>query len=185
MKGKQRNIISLFCFKMNQGMNSHETDELPLYARSRNASGEEELICLGFFAPEHLRPMISRKEATMGPKGKLRCVILTAEAPAILRARALSSAGATQALSTTYTEDLYPDTPEQLAYKGEHEIPLTVTATMITLRKYRGPKVGFVPWGDNDRFARRRFNPDLIRPLHYSDRAAMAAKTPPAGTPKE
>ncbi len=133
---------------------------------------------LGFFPPDYLRPLLSRQEARFQKVHNQRACVLTDTAPAALRVRALSSSSATKSLSTTYTEDLYPDSPEQLAHKKKHDIAVTVTATRVTLKKYRGPAVGFVPWGPTEGFRRRRFNPDCIKPLFWSARAAELALRP-------
>jgi hypothetical protein len=163
-------------------VDANDTEEIPLYARERSEDGTEVIKCLGWFPPEIIRPMFTRKEATFVKMGQQRAAVLKADAPALLRARALSSSGATQALSTTYTEDLYPDSPEQLRHKKENGIPLTVTATVCTLKKYRGPKVGFVPWTANDRFKRKRFDPDRIKPQFPTVRIAERSVRHPAGS---
>lgn len=154
-------------------------EDVALFAPSRDQQGKLYLEFLGFYPPEVLRPLISRKEAKFEKKGNDRRVVLTASAPALLRVRALSSSGATQALSTTYTEDLYPDSPEQLDHKKKNEISVTVTATTISLKKHRtdrnGCSLGFVPYNPTEGFRRRRFNPDRIRPLYWSARAAEFA----------
>lgn len=133
---------------------------------------------LGFFSPDVLRPLLSRKEARFQKVHNQRACVLTDTAPASMRVRALSSSSATKSLSTTYTEDLYPDSLAQLDHKKKNDIAVTVTATRITLKKYRGPNVGFVPWKDSDTFRRRRFNPDRIKPLFWSPRAAERALRP-------
>lgn len=167
-------------------MNCAETEDIPLYAPGRDSSGAVTLDFLGFYPPEVLRPLISRQEARFEKKGQERRVVLTASAPPLLRVRALSSAAATQALSTTYTEDLYPDSAEQLAHKKKNDIPVTVTASIVTIKKHKtdrnGKSLGFQPWNPLEGFRRRRFNPDRIRPLYWSARAAEAALRPAATT---
>lgn len=159
-------------------MNATETIETPLYVTCRDMLGRPAFDFLGFFPPEYLRPLLSRKEARFQKVHNQRACVLTETAPAALRVRALSSSSATKSLSTTYTEDLYPDSPETLAHKKNHDIAVTVTATTISLKKYRGPDVGFVPYGPTEGFRRRRFNPDYIKPLFWSARAAELALRP-------
>lgn len=156
-------------------MDSAEQIETALYAPGRDLFGKPVFEFLGFFRPDFLRPLLSRKEARFQKVHNQRAIVLTETAPATLRVRALSSSSATKSLSTTYTEDLYPDSPAQLAHKKEHDIPVTVTATVTTIKKYRGPKVGFVPWGPTEGFRRRRYDPDHLRPIHWSARAAELA----------
>ncbi len=163
-------------------MDAAETIETALYQPMKDMLGRPCFEFLGFFSPDVLRPLISRKEARFHKVHNQRACVLTETAPASLRVRALSSSSATKSLSTTYTEDLYPDSPEQIAHKKKHDIALTVTATRITLKKYRGPKVGFVPWTDADGFRQRRFNPDRIKPLFWSARAAEIALRPQPAT---
>ncbi len=153
-------------------MNALDFDDVPLYVSEGQIAGKEQFTFLGFFAPDIIRPMFSRKEAKFHHVHGRRAAVLTADSPAGIRARALSASGATQALSTTYTENLYPDSPEQLKHKKDNDIGVTVTATVITLKKYR-KGVGFLPWTDNDRFKRKRFDPDHIPgPRNFSrDRA--------------
>lgn len=158
-------------------MDALAIDDLPLYVSEGKINGKEEFTFLGFFAPDIIRPMFSRKEATFHRVHGRRAAVLTAESAAGQRVRALSASGATQALSTTYTENLYPDSPEQIRHKKDNDIALTVTDTVITLKKYR-KGVGFLPWTDNDRFKRKRFDPDHIpAPRSWSrDRAQEAAR---------
>ena len=152
-------------------------EDIPLFSRQLGDDGKEVLMFLGFYPGHELRTMISRRQANFSrePGTGRRRVILSESAPELLKARALSAAGATQALSTTYTENLYPDPPAQLAYKKENGIEPTVTATLMTMKKYRGKNVGFVPYSPTETFKRKRFNPDLLQPLHWSARAAEKA----------
>lgn len=159
-------------------MNATETIETPLYIMERDNLGKVRPEFLGFFPPDFLQPLLSRGEARFQKVHNQRGCVLTETAPASLRVRALSSSNATKSLSTTYTEDLYPDSPEQIAHKKKHNIGITVTATNISLKKYRGPKVGFIPYGPTEGFRRRRFNPDHIRPQFWSARAAERALRP-------
>ena len=155
-------------------------EEQPLFEEvdGWKSLGCERFRCLGWFPHDVLRPLLTKKEATCDRWGNQPVVIMRPGASSTARMRALSSAGATQALSTTYTEDLYPDSPDQLAHKKRNEIAVTVTGTLLTMKRYKGPKVGFVPWTANDRFRRRRYDPDRLRPLYWSTRAAMQALRP-------
>lgn len=161
-------------------MDAANTDDLPLYMVEQDAAGNKSLYCLGFFPPDILRPMLTRKEARFDKCDKTgeRRVILRKSLQAIERARALTAAGATQGLSTTYTEDLYPDSPDQLRHKRDNDIPVEITATLETVLKKLVRRDGvfvFVPWTANDKFRRRRWDPDNIRPLHPTERIAVAA----------
>lgn len=139
--------------------------ETPLYTQS----GE----FLGYFDDSYLRPLISKQEARVVRKGEDRRVILTATATH--RVRALSGSEHGSALSTVATENLYPETPEQLAILHGNKMRPVVTATVLTLKKYR-PGIGFVPYGETDGFKRNRFNPDRIRrPLFQTERLAREA----------
>lgn len=164
-------------------MDPNDTGEIGLYmAGEADYDGNPTWICLGFWPQDELRVLISRKEAKVQkwPHGERR-VVLTSTALASQRVRSLSLAGATQALSTTYTEDLYPDTPAQLAWKKENGVSVTVTASAIamkrTLRNRQGVDMGFAPWQPTEGFRRKRFNPDLLKPLYPTVRAAMLAKS--------
>ena len=156
-------------------MEANATDDLPLYSAERDQSGKR--ICYGWFSRDFLRPLISRQEASCKKWDRQWVVVMKPGAAATARVRALSSAGATQALSTTYTEDLYPDSPEALKHKKDNDIAVTVTASVMTLKKFR-KGVGFLPWADTDTFKRRRFDPDHLKPLFRTERAAMAALRP-------
>jgi hypothetical protein len=153
-------------------------EELPLYSQGYDPiTAQEGLQLLGFYPGYELRKLISQQKATFSrEEGTGRRRVILTEKAEVSRARALSSAGATQALSTTYTENLYPDSPAQLAHKKENGIEPTVTATVISMKKYRGPRVGFVPYNATEGFARKRFNPDRPpKPLFWSARAAERA----------
>lgn len=155
-------------------MDAYSTEDTPLYMQERGVDGKPGYTFLGFYPPEYLRPLISRKEARFQKVHNARGVVLTESAPTALRVRALSSSRATKSLSTVYTEDLYPDSVEQLDHKKKNDIPVTVTHTLVTLKRCVGR--GFVSWTDKDGWRnRRRFDPDHIRPQFWSARAAENA----------
>lgn len=159
-------------------MDANLNEDLPLLMRAEKPG---EFVCLGLFAGDDLRGMISRKEAKFF-KHKIhgRCVIVNSTARLADRIRAMSSSSATKSLCTTYTEDLYPDSAAQLAHKKKQDIPVTVTASLLTVKKVVGEGAGaqYVPWRENEGFRRRRFNMDRIRPLFFSLRAAQIALQP-------
>lgn len=165
-------------------MDPNDTGMLGLYmAGDADLDGNPTWICLGFWPQDELRVLISRGEARpqKWPHGERR-VVLTSTGLSSQRVRSLSAAGATQALSTTYTEDLYPDSPEELAWKKENGIAVTVTASRITMKRTmrdrQGRDMGFAPWQPAEGFRKNRFNPDRLKPLYATARAAMDSIAP-------
>lgn len=123
------------------------------------------------------RGMLSKQEATLVRKGNDRRIILKPDSATGNRIRALCSRDAGgAAISSTYTENLYSETPEQLDRMRDLGVKPTVMHTVISMKKYR-PDTGFTKYSETEGFKRNRFNPDQIRkPLYGSEREARAAR---------
>ena len=111
----------------------------------------------------------TRSKAKRGDR-LIRLVEETHEA--VIKARALCNSSSRAALSTTQREELY----QGLRRPGHGQTPSDgpVSSVMTVVRKYR-PGVGFVDWGERDKFARRRFNPDKIPQSRFRTEAEYRA----------
>ncbi len=90
----------------------------------------------------------------------------------VIKARALCNSSSRAALSTTQREELY----QGLRRPGHGLTPTDgpVTRVITVVRKYRAG-VGFMNWGETEKFARRRFNPDKIAQPRFRTEAEFHA----------
>lgn len=116
---------------------------------------------IGYVLEDEARDMLRSKEYALMPrKGRERRIRLIEEtAERIAKAKALCNSSTRAALSTTQREELY----QGLRRPGHGQTPTDgpVTKVITVVRKYRAG-VGFINWGENEKFARKRFNPDKI-----------------------
>ena len=141
-------------------------------------------VRIGYILEDEARELVRSGDYTVIRRGKKkgeRLIKLVEEThEAVIKARALCNSSSRAALSTTQREELY----QGLRRPGHGQTPSDgpVSSVMIVVRKYR-PGVGFVDWGERDKFARRRFNPEKIPQSRFRTeaeylafRAAQAAK---------
>jgi hypothetical protein len=132
---------------------------------------------LGMMAEEDAREVLRKKEGRLVRGDGKRKIQLNTEASVRTRAlcfREVSGA----AISSTQREELYS------GFRREHtEGPVTGVLTVvrrpgkIRMRNHFGSEIfPLVPWNENDRFPRHRFNPDKIRPMFRSEAALRAAQ---------
>ncbi len=112
---------------------------------------------------------------TMMPRrnGERRIMLVDPSPQNVAKARALCNTSSRAALSATQQEEIYCG----LRYPGRGQTPSDgpVTVPKLTVvRKYRKGE-GLVDWGEKDRFARRRFNPDKLPPSVYKSEAHYRA----------
>lgn len=129
---------------------------------------------VAYVLEDEAREMIrSRVYTLIKSNGRDRRIKLVEETPEnIAKARALHGGSTRAALSTTQREELY----QGLRRPGKGQTPTDgpVTKVITVVRKYR-QGVGFINWGENERFARRRLNPDKLPVPLYTESQLRAA----------
>lgn len=121
---------------------------------------------IGYVLEDEAREMIRSREYTLirTKAGKERRIMLVNETPELIaKARALCNGSMRAALSTTQREELYRGL--RRPGRGELSTAGPVTATITVLKKYR-PGIGLIPWGETERFPRRRYNPVFVNPVY-------------------
>lgn len=135
---------------------------------------------VGYMDEDDCRDILRKREGRLVRRGSVRKVILNSTATP--RTRALCNTSTRSAMSPTQREELY---------SGFRKIHTDgpVTAVLTVIRKIRGAglildKKGIVrcdgelvAWNENERFPRRRFNPDNIPlPMYQSEAHYRARK---------
>ncbi len=125
---------------------------------------------IGYMDEEDCRDILRNQEGRVVRKRDDVRVMLNQEA--VSRARALCNTSQRAALSTTQREELY----DGLRRPGHGLTPTDgpVTGVLTVVRKYR-QGVGFLNWGENEKFARRRYNPDRPATPIFATEARLRA----------
>ena len=134
-------------------------------------------VRIGYVLEDEARELIRNGGYTMirrhnRKKGERLIRLVEETHEAVIKARALCNFSSRSALRTTQREELY----QGLRRPGHGQTPSDgpVSSVMTVVRKYR-PGVGFVDWGERDKFARRRFNPDKIPQSRFRTEAEYLA----------
>ena len=136
---------------------------------------------LGYFGEDELRPLLRAKKCFLIGVGKKPRVIMhstVTDASTVLKINDREDRIPGGALSTTQVEQIYQGTRK--------DGPVTVTAYLRVVKRAvfskieAGPNAGssigeFVGWNESDKFPRKRFNPDKLRPIFASVRDMVAA----------
>ena len=129
---------------------------------------------VAYVLEDDAREMIRNDGYTMVRKGHRRFLKLRDESNPqnVAKVRALCNSSTRAALSTTQREELYQGFRKP--GRGEISTAGPVTATLTVVRKYRDG-VGFIDWGEKERFTRKRFNPDRIPAAQFRNMAEYQA----------